>query len=87
MAILGILYFFFGSIACLLICVNPNDPGILGKFRRLCFNTIPTAFRYSPHHEVHSCAASSAREPCSVWEGSSTTSQKPIIHSFNCFTC
>ena len=43
-ALLGIIYFFFGAGICLLICVNPNDPGVLGKVRSLFFNTLPNAF-------------------------------------------
>ena len=43
-ALFGIFYFFVGASVCLLICVNPNDPGILGKLRHLSFTTIPNVF-------------------------------------------
>ena len=45
-ALLGIIYFFVGAAICLLICVNPNDPGILGRIRYLFFTVIPDAFSY-----------------------------------------
>lgn len=41
-----ILYFFIGAAVCLLICVNPNDPGILGKMSNLLFKKLPTLFKY-----------------------------------------
>jgi hypothetical protein len=42
--VIGILYFLIGAVACLLICVNPNSPGVLGKARRLVFTALPAAF-------------------------------------------
>ena len=41
-----ILYFVIGAGICLLICVNPNDPGILGTMSNLLFKKLPTIFRY-----------------------------------------
>ena len=46
LALVGILYFLLGASICLLICVNPNDPGILGKMRKFFFTTLPSSFRY-----------------------------------------
>ena len=45
-ALIGILYFLVGACVCLLICANPNDPGLIGKSRRFVFNTLPDAFSY-----------------------------------------
>ncbi len=45
-ALLLIIYFFIGACVCLLICVNPNDPGILGSMNRLVFRKFPASFRY-----------------------------------------
>jgi len=36
-----IVYFFIGAGVCLLICVNPNDPGILGKMSKFMFKKFP----------------------------------------------
>lgn len=44
LALLGMVYFLFGACVCLLICVNPNDPGILGRTRVFFFNTFPKYF-------------------------------------------
>lgn len=41
-----ILYFIIGAGICLLICVNPNDPGILGRMSNFLFKKLPTIFRY-----------------------------------------
>ena len=38
------VYFFIGAGVCLLICVNPNDPGLLGTVKRFVFNTVPAIF-------------------------------------------
>jgi len=43
-ALLLIFYFMVGACVCLLICVNPNDPGILGTLNRFVFRKLPTAF-------------------------------------------
>jgi palmitoyltransferase len=40
-ALLLIFYFLIGACVCLLICVNPNDPGLLGRMNRLVFKTLP----------------------------------------------
>lgn len=44
LALIGIIYFLVGACVCLLICVNPNDPGPLGKARRVMFTSLPNAF-------------------------------------------
>jgi hypothetical protein len=41
-----IVYFFIGAAVCLLICVNPNDPGILGRTSNLLFKKLPPLFKY-----------------------------------------
>lgn len=41
-----IFYFFIGAIVCLLICVNPNDPGILGRMSNFLFKKFPPIFKY-----------------------------------------
>lgn len=46
LALILIFYFFVGAAVCLLICVNPRDPGILGKTRCLLFETLPEKFTY-----------------------------------------
>jgi hypothetical protein len=43
-----IFYFFIGALVCLLICVNPNDPGILGRMSHFLFKTFPPIFKYPP---------------------------------------
>lgn len=45
-ALLLIVYFFIGACVCLLICVNPNDPGVLGTMNRFAFRKFPAMFRY-----------------------------------------
>lgn len=47
LALIAIVYFFIGAGVCLLICVNPNDPGILGKLSRFVYRTVPNAFSYA----------------------------------------
>jgi hypothetical protein len=44
-ALMLIIYFFIGAGVCLLICVNPNDPGLLGSLNRFVFKKIPSVFR------------------------------------------
>jgi hypothetical protein len=44
-AVILIVYFVIGAGVCLLVCVNPNDPGILGKLSRLVHHKLPAAFR------------------------------------------
>ena len=44
LALLLIFYFLIGACVCLLICVNPNDSGILGTLNRFVFKKIPTLF-------------------------------------------
>ena len=41
LAAILLVYFVLGALGCLLICVNPNDPGILGKMNRLFIGTLP----------------------------------------------
>jgi hypothetical protein len=36
-----IFYFLIGACVCLLVCVNRNDEGILGKLNRLVLGKIP----------------------------------------------
>lgn len=43
-ALLLIIYFVIGACVCLLICVNPNDPGILGRLSKLIFKRFPELF-------------------------------------------
>lgn len=45
-AIIVLIYFVIGSLVCLLVCVNPNDPGILGKLNRLFLGSIPAKVGY-----------------------------------------
>ena len=45
-AIVAILYFLIGAVVCLLICVNPTNPGLLGTLRRAVFVSLPNAFSY-----------------------------------------
>lgn len=45
-ALVLIFYFFIGAAVCLLICVNPRDPGLLGKLRGFVFETLPNIFTY-----------------------------------------
>lgn len=45
LALLLMVYFVIGACVCLLICVNPNDPGILGRFNRIVFKKVPEIFR------------------------------------------
>lgn len=45
-ALLLIVYFMIGACICLLICVNPNDPGVLGGLNRFFFKKFPAIFRY-----------------------------------------
>ena len=42
--LLLIVYFLIGACVCLLICVNPNDPGFLGSMSRFVFKKFPTVF-------------------------------------------
>jgi palmitoyltransferase ZDHHC4 len=44
-ALLLIVYFLIGACICLLICVNPNDPGVLGSMNRFMFKRFPAIFR------------------------------------------
>jgi hypothetical protein len=39
-----IFYFVLGAGVCLLICVNPNDPGILGRMSNFLFKKFPPIF-------------------------------------------
>lgn len=36
-----------GSIMYLLLCVDSNDPGILGKLNRLVFQMMPDVLKYN----------------------------------------
>lgn len=47
LAIVLLVYFVLGALGCLLICVNPNDPGILGKLNRLFLGSLPAKVGYS----------------------------------------
>ncbi len=40
-----------GVCGCLLICANPNDPGLLGTMNRFVFTTIPNVFTYESINE------------------------------------
>lgn len=44
LALLAIFYFFAGACICLLICVNPNDTGALGKMNRFVYRRVPELF-------------------------------------------
>ena len=59
-----ILYFFIGAAICLLICVNPNDPGILGRMSNLLFKSLPNVFRYIYIYLVISSADYSVKGHC-----------------------
>lgn len=63
LALVGILYFLIGASICLLICVNPNDPGVLGKFRAFFFQTLPTLFKYHPNNIAKSSENYLAKGP------------------------
>jgi hypothetical protein len=41
LAIILLIYFVFGAFGCLLVCVDRNDPGILGKMSRLFLGKLP----------------------------------------------
>ena len=41
-----IFYFIIGAGVCLLICVNPNDPGLLGRASNLLFKKLPIIVKY-----------------------------------------
>jgi palmitoyltransferase len=45
-ALMLIIYFMIGACICLLVCVNPNDPGFLGTLNRFFFRKFPAIFRY-----------------------------------------
>ena len=45
-AVIILVYFVIGSLVCLLVCVNPNDPGILGKLNRIFLGTLPAKVGY-----------------------------------------
>lgn len=40
-ALVLLVYFLLGACVCLLVCVNPNDPGLLGKLNRLVLGKLP----------------------------------------------
>lgn len=44
LALLLIFYFFVGACICLIMCVNPNDPGFLGFLNRTIYHKLPAAF-------------------------------------------
>jgi hypothetical protein len=67
-ALLLIFYFFIGACVCLLICVNPNDQGVLGRLNRFVFRKVPQVFRYICYDLVTQFAAFLAREFLTVWE-------------------
>ena len=52
-ALVLIFYFFIGAAVCLLICVNPRDPGILGKLRGFVFERLPDLFTYASSYLAH----------------------------------
>lgn len=41
-----LVYFLLGACVCLLVCVNPNDPGLLGKLNRLILGRLPQVIGY-----------------------------------------
>ncbi|CAD8128147.1 unnamed protein product [Paramecium sonneborni] len=45
LAIITLLFLVLGASLYLLVCVDPNSPGLLGKMNRLVFNTIPVIFK------------------------------------------
>ena len=50
MAFLYIILLYFligGSILYLLVCVDPNDKGILGKLSRLAFKIMPDFLKFT----------------------------------------
>ena len=55
-ALLLMVYFLIGACICLLICVNPNDPGFMGSLNRFFFKKLPSVFRYPLHHVATSFA-------------------------------
>lgn len=63
-----IFYFFIGAAVCLLICVNPNDPGILGRMSNMLFKKFPPLFKYHHHNPAHSYQESSANACCRALE-------------------
>jgi hypothetical protein len=46
LAILLLVYFVIGAFICLLVCVNSNDPGIMGKLNRFFLQYLPGFFGY-----------------------------------------
>ena len=64
---MAILYFFVGACVCLLICVNPNDPGVLGSVRKIVFDKLPTAFSYADHYIEHLWGESLGKEYSMHW--------------------
>jgi hypothetical protein len=45
-AIVVLIYFLLGAGVCLLVCVNPNDPGVMGKMNRLVLGKLPQIIGY-----------------------------------------
>lgn len=44
-AAIGIVLLFLGSLLYLLICIDPNSPGIFGKIHRFVFVALPILMR------------------------------------------
>jgi hypothetical protein len=45
-ALVVLIWFLIGAGICLLVCVNPNDPGVLGQMSRLVLGRLPKAIGY-----------------------------------------
>jgi palmitoyltransferase len=45
LAAFGIVLLFLGSLLYLLVCIDPNRPGFLGKIHRFVFNDFPEIMR------------------------------------------
>jgi len=44
--ILAVMTLMLGAAMYLLVCIDPNSPGILGKVHRLVFESLPVLLRY-----------------------------------------
>jgi len=44
-ALLGLVFLFLGAFLYLLVCIDPNSTGLLGKIHRFVFNSLPLILR------------------------------------------
>ena len=45
LAVFGILFLMGGAFMYLLVCIDPNSPGMMGKLSRFVFNALPVLLR------------------------------------------